>query len=835
MEWKLIPSPVPPAKTTWPDNWGQCVEGVSYVADDMLQMVDTSAAACETACIDDASCVLYTWHKGSSCSYAGLSCDSEAGCCWLKKSQAIGSPRPSVNKCACSGYSRVPADFASDSSTALYKAIARPPKKARNLLYLIVDDLRSELTAYGQSNRTHHTPNTHALSKRATLFTTAYAQIGVCAPSRMSFLTGRRPDHLGAYNFINHIRQADCGLEEGAIVYDGVQLGTVELRGCGEPEQCGGGGQCCTVCAREDACEGWTYNASSAQCTMFSEVKGPLGFWAGDAVSGMRGTFDTHPDWVPLPQRLKSHGWRVASSGKVFHSEEGGFGSAVPEDNGPGLPPSNDPQSWSYGLSMLQLNDVAPMIWCDIESEGTETSCAVEADADGLVLDPERIPQLCDRIIVDDARVKLRLLVENKQKTGQPWLLAVGLRKPHLPYRFPKPFLDMLPPVSETDVAQHWRLDASVPAIAHASGCGPQYNPYGEVRPDISQRWRAYYRASVGWVDALIGRVLDDLKASGDEPNTMVVFHSDHGYALGERGSWEKMSNEELTLRVPLMIAVPWMHASLGRKSGAVVELLDIYPTVLSALGVSADETLDGSSLLPMMTKPDSAGAGQNGTYALSQFPRCVDPAADPEGFWEFNNCMLQDRSMFSHMGYSIRTRTWRFTEWYRWNGASLTPDWSDAVGTELYSHAGDDGSDFDAFENVNQHEDFPQVADDLRDALRFLIDNQRLSHLARKSSRASRLKLRRANTLESSWDPASPERLIRSAERAARRIVGDPLKQHGRKGRQHRQRHLGPSQELVAPSQELVTDLYETDRQAAGNRTGNSTRAERKRHKRNV
>ena len=93
-----------------------------------------------------------------------------------------------------------------------------------------------------------------------------------------------------------------------------------------------------------------------------------------------------------------------------------------------------------------------------------------QADADGTILDPDRIPQLCDRIIVDDARVKLRMLTTNKRKTGQPWMLAVGLRKPHLPYRFPKPYLDMLPPLSETDVAQHWRLDASVPAIAHASG-----------------------------------------------------------------------------------------------------------------------------------------------------------------------------------------------------------------------------------------------------------------------------------------------------------------------------------------------------------------------------
>ena len=153
-------------------------------------------------------------------------------------------------------------------------------------------------------------------------------------------------------------------------------------------------------------------------------------------------------------------------------------------------------------------------------------------------------------------------------------------------------------------------------------------------------------------------------------------------------------------------------------------------------------------------------------------------------------------------------------------------------MGAELYSHAGDDGTDFDAFENVNQLEDFPQVASDLRDALRFLIDNQRLARPARTSSRASRLKLRRANALlESPWDAASPGRLIRSAERAARRIVGDPLKAHGRRGR-HRHRHalsLRPSQGQLGPSQELVTDLYEADRDA-DNRTRRGTSAQRKR-----
>ena len=123
-------------------------------------------------------------------------------------------------------------------------------------------------------------------------------------------------------------------------------------------------------------------------------------------------------------------------------------------------------------------------------------------------------------------------------------------------------------------------------------------------------------------------------------------------------------------------------------------------------------------------------------------------------------------------------------------------------------------------------------MASDLRDALRFLVDNQRFVRPARKSSRASRLKLRRANALlESPWDPASPGRLIRSAERAARRIVGDPLKQHGRRGR-HRHRHLlslRPSQGQLGPSQELETDLYEADRHT-DNRTKRGTSAQRKR-----
>ena len=752
-----------------------CVSGVGYLADDLAQLVDVTAETCEAACVDDVSCVLYTWHKGSSCTYDGLSCSSPVGCCWLRQSVAIGSPRPSVNKCTCSGYARAPFDYANESSMELFKPAAKPPKKAKNLLYLLVDDLRNDLTAYGKSNLTHHTPNTHSFARRATVFKNAYAQIAVCSPSRMSFLTGRRPDHSYVYNFVDHFRQADCGFNEGGVVYLGDEMRTEELRGCGEPSECGGGGQCCTLCSREKDCSRWMYNLTSAMCTLFSIVKGRSS--AGDVVSGTRGNFLTHATWSTLPQHLKSHGWLVASSGKVFHSEEGGWASPADADNGPGMPPNNDPPSWSYGLSMLQLNDVAPMAWCDVNAEaGDEFDCPVEADADGLVREPERIPQLCDRIIVDDARVKLRLLVATKEATGQPWMLAVGFRKPHLPYRFPKPFLDVLPPVDETDVALHPTLDASVPPIAHASQCGPAHgpenmphSPYVGVPRETAQRWRAYYRASVAWVDSLVGRVLDELKTSGQELSTMVVLHSDHGYALGERGSWEKMSNEENTVRVPLMIAVPWMRTSKGRASEATVELIDIFPTVVAVLNTGRPEGLDGNSLVPAMTRP-AAEVDHNGTYALSQFPRCVAPWAQPGDFWSQNNCMQQDRALFSHMGYSIRTRTWRFTEWYAWDGAGLKAEWSKVAGTELYSHAGNDGSDFDAFENVNQAGDFPKVVSDLREALRFLVDNQ---HLARHTAQhaAERLERVRGSVNASEAPHRRPKPVFVGPEHGAMRL----------------------------------------------------------------
>jgi hypothetical protein len=203
---------------------------------------------------------------------------------------------------------------------------------------------------------------------------------------------------------------------------------------------------------------------------------------------------------------------------------------------------------------------------------------------------------------------------------------------------------------------------------------------------------------------------------------------------------WEKRSNWELGTRVPLIIRVPWLQTTststgtsastsistsastvgIGR-SKALVELVDIFPTICDALGVplpaSDDVPIDGVSLMPLLKDParyDSAtGAGKD--VALSTFPRCKHGAmpiygsrgegTTPGG--GDNTCLDVERTDFTWMGYTMRTERWRYTEWVKWNGTALAPIWGDDAlhSRELYDHAEDTGEWTDPnvnLENVN-------------------------------------------------------------------------------------------------------------------------------------
>eukprot|EP00056_Hartaetosiga_gracilis_P012986 m.210314 g.210314 ORF g.210314 m.210314 type:complete len:507 (+) comp13779_c2_seq37:810-2330(+) len=230
---------------------------------------------------------------------------------------------------------------------------------------------------------------------------------------------------------------------------------------------------------------------------------------------------------------------------------------------------------------------------------------------------------------------------------------------------------------------------------------------------------RAYYGA-LNYVDGMIGKALEILDERGVANDTIVMVTGDHGWHLGEFDEWCKMTNLELGTRVPLIFRAPFMKHSVGAKTSALAELVDLYPTLADLAGVplpkenEGGEYLGGVSLKPIFEDPSSKVKD----VALSQFPRCWQnnthhsphhKVGDESNFtvsWEsMSDCHWTERNGLDFMGYRIRTSNFSFTQWFRWNMSDLRPIWKDVVGTELYDHTNDTGmapSAFDDYEVIN-------------------------------------------------------------------------------------------------------------------------------------
>ena len=191
-----------------------------------------------------------------------------------------------------------------------------------------------------------------------------------------------------------------------------------------------------------------------------------------------------------------------------------------------------------------------------------------------------------------------------------------------------------------------------------------------------------------------------------------------------KHGAWQKFTNWEAGVRVPLIIRDPALPQSHGKKSTALVELIDVFPTLADLSGLKppggSEAPLDGLSLAPLLRTP-TLGMLPTRDWALSQYPRCPAPGTPPADYYKSNKCEFVERSEIPFMGYSLRTDTFRFTEWATWNGTVLRPMWDKLVGTELYSHdAGSTGlqcndkanSCFDDSENINLAVDPAHAAD---------------------------------------------------------------------------------------------------------------------------
>lgn len=328
---------------------------------------------------------------------------------------------------------------------------------------------------------------------------------------------------------------------------------------------------------------------------------------------------DQDPEWVTLPQFFRSQGWTTLRVGKIFH---GGI---------------DDQKAWDVGgepLKDRKQRTPAEQAKYVKQSDRWE---AVEGKGEKLI---------------DYQTAERAIALMEKHQSG-PFFLAVGFSRPHSPLVAPKEYFDLYDPSKiplPVDFAPRPTLSAGMPKEALPMVNGDLFIKRDASKEEAQKMIAAYY-ACVSYIDAQVGKLLEALERLGLADNTIIAFWGDHGYHLGEKGKWSKHGALfEVTLRVPIMIAVPGQK-SKGQSSPRPVQLLDLYPTVAELCGLKPPAGLQGHSLVPLLR----------------------DPIAE----WQHPALSVVQRGKV--LGRSIRTERFRYTEWS-----------ADGKIAELYDHAQD-------------------------------------------------------------------------------------------------------------------------------------------------
>jgi arylsulfatase A-like enzyme len=356
----------------------------------------------------------------------------------------------------------------------------------------------------------------------------------------------------------------------------------------------------------------------------------------------------TVPDVVTLPQHFKNHGYFTRSVGKIYH---GGL---------------DDAESWSEpapraGRPMYALEENQQLVArkrAAIAGRKFATPSQRYNAMAGPAWESAVVPDntYSDGSIADTAVEMLR------EAQGKPFFLAVGFLKPHLPFIAPKKYWDLyerdavpparnpFPPQNAPRMAlTNWgelRAYAGIPAS-------------GPLAEETARTLKHGYYACVSYIDAQIGRLLDELERLNLSERTVIVLWGDHGWKLGEHAAWCKHTNFEDDTHAPLICAAPGQQ-SPGSHTEALVEFVDIYPSLCELAGLPLPPHLEGTSFAPLLDAPGQVWKDA----AFSQYPRG------------------------RIMGYSMRTDRYRLTRWLGEDGGEIA--------RELYDHA------TDPEENVN-------------------------------------------------------------------------------------------------------------------------------------
>lgn len=394
-----------------------------------------------------------------------------------------------------------------------------------NVLFIAVDDLKPMIGCYGDN--LIKTPHLDELAKTGVVFTNAHCQQAVCAPSRASILTGKRPDFTKVYDLKTLIR-------------------------------------------------------------------------------------DRNPGIKTMPQYFKEKGYTTAAVGKVFDVRSVDMG--------------HDSISWTIPYESVKGSN----------SRGG-----------GYVYETRRIsteaPNVADSLTLDGRVVRQSsFLLRDLDSKDVPFFLAVGFHKPHLPFVAPKKYWDMYKR-SDFELHPFQKHAKDAPEFAYQPGWEIrsiyQDTPKTERIPDDKQLELIHgYHACVSFIDQQIGLLIKQLDDLGLRENTIIVLWGDHGWHLGDHDMWCKHSNYEQATRSPLIIS----HGNKFKGiSSSPTEFVDVFPTICDLAGIKLPNTLDGESLVPVM----SGEKERVKEFAVSQFHR---------------NGNL--------MGYAFRNERYRYIVWFKSN-----------------------------------------------------------------------------------------------------------------------------------------------------------------------
>lgn len=333
-----------------------------------------------------------------------------------------------------------------------------------------------------------------------------------------------------------------------------------------------------------------------------------------------------HPDFVTLPQHFKLHGYAALRSGKIFH---GGIDDQISWTEG-GEP--TDPAITERGK-----NPNAPRVATDPDEVEGLAAQARQPGGGGHGSASDRIVVLDgDGATHGDYKAATRAINYLENYKDRPFFLALGFVKPHSPPTAPKKFFDLYDPARiplPPDFATHPAAPPGFPELSVPPRNADLFIGRDASPAEAREMMRAYY-ASVSFMDAQVGRVLDALDRLKLRERTIVVFWGDHGYHLGEKGKWSKAySLFEVGTRTPLIISVPGARPLVTTRP---VQLLDMYPTLAGLCGLPQPGGVEGHSLAPLLRNPRAPWS--HPAYSVTVYQ--------------------------GKFGRAVRTDRWRYAEW---------------------------------------------------------------------------------------------------------------------------------------------------------------------------